>query len=95
MPVFFGLTNWLLKQNVVDTDIDPLRIQIKRAFLPTTAEGLLLSLASRNNLVFALSATSYIERACNHFDVRWINSALRYIAEARNPTVTESFLDYF
>jgi len=87
----FGLTNWLLKQNVVDTDIDPLRIQIKRAFLPTTAEGLLLSLASRN-LVFALSATSYIERACNHFDVRWINSALRYIAEARNPTVTESFL---
>jgi hypothetical protein len=26
----FGLTNWLLKQNVVDTDIDPLRIQIKR-----------------------------------------------------------------
>jgi hypothetical protein len=87
----FGLTNWLLKQNIVDTDIDPLRIQIKRAFLPTTAEGLLLSLASRN-LVFALSATSYIERACNHFDVRWINSALRYIAEARNPTVTESFL---
>lgn len=44
----FGLANWLLKQNVVDTDIDPLRIQIKRAFLPTTAEGLLLSLASRN-----------------------------------------------
>ncbi|PXW39059.1 hypothetical protein DFO54_1205 [Erwinia sp. AG740] len=87
----FGLTNWLLKQNVADTDIDPLRIQIKRAFLPTTAEGLLLSLASRN-LVFALSATSYIERACNHFDVRWINSALRYIAEARNPSVTQSFL---
>lgn len=87
----FGLTNWLLKQNVVDTDIDPLRIQIKRAFLPTTAEGLLLSLASRN-LVFALSATSYIERACNHFDVRWLNSALRYIAEARNPKVKESFL---
>ncbi|HCI6120911.1 hypothetical protein IT777_08620 [Klebsiella quasipneumoniae] len=87
----FGLTNWLLKQNIADIDIDPLRIQIKRAFLPTTAEGLLLSLASRN-LVFALSATSYIERACNHFDVRWINSALRYIAEARNPTVTESFL---
>jgi len=87
----FGLTNWLLKQNVSDTDIDPLRIQIKRAFLPTTAEGLLLSLASRN-LVFALSATSYIERACNHFDVRWINSALRYIAEARNPAVTQSFL---
>ncbi|CAI1529863.1 Uncharacterised protein [Serratia quinivorans] len=87
----FGLTNWLLKQNVADTDIDPLRIQIKRAFLPTTAEGLLLSLASRN-LVFALSATSYIERACNHFDVRWINSALRYIAEARNPAIKESFL---
>lgn len=87
----FGLTNWLLKQNVSDKDIDPLRIQIKRAFLPTTAEGLLLSLASRN-LVFALSATSYIERACNHFDVRWINSALRYIAEARNPAVTQSFL---
>lgn len=87
----YGLTNWLLRQNTSEIDLDPLRIQIKRAFLPTTPEGLLLSLSTRN-LVFALSATSYIERAVGNFDLRWLTSALRYIAEARNPTIEKSFL---
>lgn len=87
----FGLTSWLLYQNTSEVELDPTRIQIKRAFLPTTPEGLLLSLSSRN-LVFALSATSYIERAMGHFDTRWLTSALRYIAEARTPAITKSFL---
>ena len=87
----FGLTNWLLHQNISEVELDPHRIQIKRALLPTTPEGLLLSLSSRN-LVFALSATSYIERAVGHFNTRWITEALKYIAEARTPTVTESSL---
>ena len=87
----YGLTNWLLKQNSAEADLDPLRIQIRRAFLPTTPEGLLLSLASRN-LVFALSATSFIERANCHFDVRWVTAALRYVAEARDAKIATSFL---
>lgn len=87
----FGLTNWLLQQNVSDKDIDPYRLQIRRAFLPTTPEGLLVSMCSRN-LVFGLSATSYIERAIGSFDLRWVRSALRYIADARNKTANESFL---
>ena len=89
----FGLTNWQLKQNDQKNDLDRLRIQIRRAFLPTTPEGLLLSLASRN-LVFGLSATSYIERALGHFDIRWLNSALRYIAECRTPDIQKSYLGY-
>ncbi|MCT8343174.1 hypothetical protein LG003_09975 [Photorhabdus kleinii] len=88
----YGLTNWLLKPNEAEADLDPLRIQIRRAFMPTTPEGLLVSLASRN-LVFAMSATSYIERALGHFDLRWIQSALRYVAESRNPEIKVSFLD--
>lgn len=87
----YGLTTWLLKANETDADIDPLRIQIRRALMPTTPEGLLVSLASRN-LVFGLSATSYLERALGHFDLRWVESALRYIAEARNPDIQKSFL---
>lgn len=87
----YGLTNWLLQQNTSEVDLDPLRIQIKRAFLPTTPEGLLLSLSTRN-LVFALSATSYMERAIGNFDLRWLTSALRYVAEARTPSVKKSFL---
>lgn len=87
----FGLANWLLKQNVTDADIDPHRLQIRRAFLPTTPEGLLVSLCSRN-LVFGLSATSYIERAIGSFDLRWVKSALRYIAEARTEDKKESYL---
>ncbi|MGB3292733.1 MAG: hypothetical protein WBB01_07105, partial [Phormidesmis sp.] len=87
----FGLTNWLLYQNISEVELDPRRIQIRRALLPTTPEGLLLSLSSRN-LVFALSATSYIERAVGHFNTRWIIDALKYIAEARTSTVTESSL---
>ena len=87
----YGLTNWLLQQNTSEVDLDPFRIQIKRAFLPTTPEGLLLSLSTRN-LVFALSATSYMERAIGNFDLRWLTSALRYIAEARTPTIEKSFL---
>lgn len=87
----FGLTTWLLTTDEAEADIDPLRIKIKRALLPTTPEGLMVSLSSRN-LVFALSATSYIERAVGHFDIRWIESALRYVAQARNPKCTESFL---
>ncbi|WP_301099656.1 hypothetical protein [Otariodibacter sp.] len=86
-----GLTTWLLTTNIAEADIDPLRIKTKRALLPTTPEGLMASLASRN-LVFALSATSYIERAIGNFDIRWIENALRYIAQARNPSCTESFL---
>lgn len=87
----FGLTNWLLYQNTSEAELDPLRIQIRRAFLPTTPEGLLLSLSSRN-LVFALSATSYVERAIDHFDTRWLKLALKYIAEARTQNITQSFL---
>lgn len=87
----YGLTNWLLQQNTSEVDLDPLRIQIKRAFLPTTPEGLLLSLSTRN-LVFALSATSYMERAIGNFDLRWLTSALRYVTEARTPSVKKSFL---
>lgn len=87
----FGLTTWLLTTDEAEADIDPLRIKIKRALLPTTPEGLMVSLSSRN-LVFALSATSYIERGIGHFDIRWIESALRYLAQARNPQCTESFL---
>lgn len=87
----FGLINWQLRQNGHGSGLDGLRIQIRRAFLPTTPEGIMVSMASRN-LVFGLSATSYIERALGHFDIRWINSALRYIAEARNPEVTDSYL---
>lgn len=87
----YGLTTWLLKENETDADIDPLRIQIRRALLPTTPEGLLVSLACRN-LVFGLSATSYLERALGHFDLRWVESALRYIAEARDPDIQQSFL---
>ncbi|MEM9004593.1 MAG: hypothetical protein AAGE59_13860 [Cyanobacteria bacterium P01_F01_bin.86] len=87
----FGLTNWLLKQNAADADIDPLRLQIRRAFLPTTPEGLLVSVCSRN-LVFGLSATSYVERAVGSFDLRWVQSALRYVAEARTERIKESFL---
>jgi len=87
----FGLTTWLLTTDEAEADIDPLRIKIKRALLPTTPEGLMVSLSSRN-LVFALSATSYIERGIGHFDIRWIESALRYVAQARNPQCTESFL---
>lgn len=87
----FGLTNWLLYQDTSEAELDPRRIKIRRALLPTTPEGLLLSLSSRN-LVFALSATSYIERAVNHFDTRWLTLALRYIAEARTQTATKSFL---
>ena len=85
----YGLTCWLLKQS--NSTVDPLRLQIRRAFMPTTPEGLIFSLASRN-FVFALSATSYIERAIGHFDLRWICSALFYLAEARNPKVQTSFL---
>jgi len=87
----FGLAIWLLKQNALDADIDPLRLQIRRAFLPTTPEGLLVSLCSRN-LVFGLSATSCIERAVGSFDLRWVQSALRYIADARTKDKSESFL---
>lgn len=87
----FGLANWLLKQNAADADIDPLRLQIKRAFLPTTPEGLLVSLCSRN-LVYGLSATSCIERAVGSFDLRWIQSAIKYIAEARTGNKETSFL---
>jgi hypothetical protein len=87
----YGLTNWLLKPNDVEADLDPLRVQIKRAFMPTTPEGLLVSLASRN-LVIAMSATSYIERALGHFDLRWVQAALKYVAEARNANIDRSFL---
>ncbi len=85
----YGLTCWLLKQS--SSTVDPLRLQVRRAFMPTTPEGLIFSLASRN-FVFALSATSYIERAVGHFDLRWICSALRYLAEARDPKIQTSFL---
>ena len=87
----YGLTNWQLRQNDHEGELDRLRIQIRRAFLPTTPEGLLVSLASRN-MVFGLSATSYIERAIGHFDIRWIQSALHYVAEARNSRIEKSFL---
>lgn len=86
----YGLTSWLLQTDSVD-NLDSRRIKIKRALLPTTSEGLLVSLASRN-LVFALSATSYIERAIGHFDIRWVKNALTYIGQARDEAKTESFL---
>ncbi|MGP9800492.1 hypothetical protein [Rheinheimera sp. NSM] len=87
----FGLANWLLKQNAADADIDPLRLQIRRAFLPTTPEGLLVSLCSRN-LVFGLSATSFLERAIGSFDLRWVRNALMYVADARDASKGASFL---
>lgn len=87
----FGLTTWFLTKDDKHSDFDPLRVEIRRALLPTTAEGLITSLASRN-LVFALSATSYIERALGHFDVRWIEKALKYIGQIRNPECHQSFL---
>ncbi|GAB6091580.1 hypothetical protein [Spirochaeta dissipatitropha] len=88
---FFGLTSWLLEQNQAAKDIDPLRLDIRRAYLPTTPEGLLFSLASRN-LVFGLSATSYIERSIGNIDLRWVEAALRHLAESRNPDVRKSSL---
>lgn len=78
-----GFTTWLLKGSEDAYAMDRQRLQVKRAFMPTTAEGLLVALASRN-LVFGLSATAYIERALGHFDVRWVKSALHYIAQARD-----------
>lgn len=87
----YGLTNWLLKHDTSADDIDHLRLEIRRAFLPTTPEGLIVTLASRN-LVFGLSATAFIERAIGHFDVRWIKAALKHIAEARNSTISMSSL---
>lgn len=86
----YGLTSWLLQTDLID-NFDSRRVKIKRALLPTTSEGLLVSLASRN-LVFALSATSYIERAIGNFDVRWVKNALEYIGQARNETKEKSFL---
>lgn len=80
----------VIKKDESELELDPERVQIKRALLSTSPEGLLVSLASRN-LVFSLSATSYIERALGHFDVRWIESALRYIAQARDPVCVQSF----
>lgn len=86
-----GFTTWLLKGSEEAYAMDKQRLQVKRAFMPTTAEGLLVALASRN-LVFGLSATAYIERALGHFDVRWVSSALRYIAQARDPQFDYSYL---
>ncbi len=86
-----GFTTWLLKASEDAYAMDQQRLQVKRAFMPTTAEGLLVALASRN-LVFGLSATAYIERALGHFDVRWINAALRYITQVRDPQCGVSFL---
>lgn len=86
-----GFTSWLLKSNKNAATIDKQRLEVQRAFMPTTAEGLMLALASRN-LVFGLSATAYIERAISHFDLRWIRAALKYIAEARQANFSESFL---
>lgn len=42
--------------------------------------------------LFALSAASYIEEAVGHFDLRWICSALRYLAEARDRKFKPVFL---
>ncbi len=86
-----GFTTWLLKSSEDAYAMDKQRLQVKRAFMPTTAEGLLVALASRN-LVFGLSATAYIERALGHFDVRWVSSALRYIAQARDLQFDYSYL---
>lgn len=86
-----GFTTWLLKSSEDAYAMDKQRLQVKRAFMPTTAEGLLVALASRN-LVFGLSATAYIERALGHFDVRWVSSALRYIAQVRDLLFDYSYL---
>lgn len=86
-----GFATWLLEGSEDAYAMDRQRLQVKRAFMPTTAEGLLVALASRN-LVFGLSATAYIERALGHFDVRWVSSALRYIAQARDGQFDYSYL---
>lgn len=86
-----GLSTWYLTQAQDQIGTDPLRVEIKRAFLPATPEGLIVSLSSRN-LVFGLSATSYIERAIGHFDIRWIEKVLRYLAEVRKRSCDQSFL---
>lgn len=84
-----GFKSWLLKQNDHNTSLDRLRIKIRRAVLSTTPEALIVSLASRN-LVFGLSATSYINRAVGHFDIYWVQNAIKYIAEARDPKTRKS-----
>lgn len=47
----YGLTCWLLKQSAVHGLIRA-RLQVRRAFMPTTPEGLIFSLASRNIVCF-------------------------------------------
>lgn len=82
----WGFALWAITQGSETNIFDRLKLKIKRAFLPTTAEGLLLNLASRN-LVIGLSATAYIDRALNNFDLQWLNSSLDYIAKARTPGI--------
>lgn len=84
-----GLVNWQLEAK--PTLLTPNAIAIKRAAMLSTPESVLVSLASRN-LLFALSATSYAPRAISHFNLPWVNRALRYLNEARNPDKMVSFL---
>lgn len=86
-----ALVSWHLLKSELNRDIDPKRILVRRAYLPAMPEGLLVDLASRN-LVFGLSATSYLERALNSFDFRWVRSAMHYLADVRNPRKKHSFL---
>ncbi|EDN71138.1 helicase [Beggiatoa sp. PS] len=50
-------------------------VHLEQFMIPTTPEGILFRLASRN-LVFGISATIDIERMLNSFDVPWVNGAL-------------------
>lgn len=51
-------------------------VHLQQYVIPTTPEGILFRLASRN-LVFGMSATIDIERMVNSFDVPWVNGALQ------------------
>lgn len=84
-----GFTTWAIDND--NNAFDLRRLNIKRASMQTTPDGILLDLASRN-LIIALSATAYIPRVISNFDLPWLMQVLPYIAELRTPNLsTDSF----
>ena len=81
-----GFTVWAISSRAQYNEFETMRLQTKRALMETTSEALLLSLASRN-LVIGLSATAYLNRAVNNFDLPWIKQCLQYIRNARTPGI--------
>lgn len=76
-----GFSCWLLTQ--APEQLDNLRIEQRRAHIPTTPEALIVALAS-SNLVFGLSATSMVSRSIGNFDLKWVYGALQEIATERS-----------